>query len=479
MDPLTRNQGAQRPQTVGVRGQTFQNMQAARSASYAARPAAARPLTASRPMATARPISASAATRPLGAAPRPAAGPAYANQTFANTPAREITPTLDPVDNFEPAATSVAKESKKSSSNKVVSIVFVIIAVLAAFAGGIFLGKNWDNIFKKTEEQPVVEKPKAESRDLSSVEIKALSDKVAHLVMADSGSDFIKMDYYRLLPSVVNNTLTDADKLQIAVYSLRNEYITAPDKAESTIATARVEARYKELFGTDLVYVESAYCPNYSLSEDKANYVIGSGCGGGSDNVDMLYKQDYYFKDGFAYVDIAVGSIFANQNSDDATKNTIYTNYYSASDKNPYKTFADFSSLEEFNNFTISTENASAFTHYSLKFELDESENFHFVSGALIEAQPAERTTDTSDETETSSEESTEATDGNAETKTETEEKTEKPSDDVPAKPAEDGQATTSTDQSNNTVNGDDISYKTDPDAPACPRSNPYAICVD
>ena len=435
MDPLTRNQGVQRPRpTAGVRGQTYRSAQA-RSAAYANRSATG--------MATS------------SAAPRPAQ-PAATEQPAYTAPAREITPTIDPVEDFQPITPETNKP--KSSGGKIAGVIIAIIVVMAMFGCGILVGQNWDKIFKKTEETPV-ETPKANDRNLSAAEIKTLSDEVSYLMMADSGVESFGMGYYRLLPSVVNNTLTNADKLEITVYSLRSEYLSG-DNTEQTISATRVEARYKELFGEDLAFVESAYCPGYTLSEDKQTYKIGSGCGGTNDNIDLLYKQSYYFKSGYAYVDIAVGSAFAASN-EDTSKNTIYNDYYTSTAKTVYKTIADFASLEEFNNFMITADTADGFTRYSLRFAEDGNGGFYFVGAAPAEnTKPADTPAD-APEPPADGEKPADAPEPPADG--------EKPADAPEPQPAEQS----STDET------EDISYKTDPDAPDCPRNNPYALCRD
>ncbi len=437
MDPLTRNQGVQRPRpTAGVRGQTYHSAQA-RSTAYANRSAMAP--SASRP------------AQPIAQATNPG------QSAYASAPAREITPTLDPIENFEPITPTSNKPKK--SGGKIIGVIVAIIFAIAMFGCGILVGQNWDNIFKQTKEEKPVETSKTNSRDLSATEIKTLSDKVSYLMMADADTESFKMSYYRFLPSVVNNTLTDADKLEIAVYSLRSEYLNG-ENGSQTIAASRVEARYKELFGRELTFVEAVYCPGYTLSEDKQTYNIGSGCGGTTDNMDLLYKQNYYFENDYAYVDIVVGSVFTAA-GEDTSKNTIYNDYYTSTKKNTYKTIADFASLEEFNNFTISSDNADSFTHYSLKFAEDENGNFYFVSASLVENNnaPTSASEPPADMPEEKPEDLPEPpADG------------EKPADAPDEQPAE---------QSYTGEGEDIISYKTDPDAPACPRNNPAALCRD
>ena len=368
------------------------------------------------------------------------ARPLVDNQDFA--PAREITPVENPVEDFEPVTSPTAQPAKSGAGGKILGVLVALIFIVAAFAGGLYVGKNWDSIFKPAPEKPV-ETPASDTRDLSAAEIKDLSNKVSYLMMANAGTENFTMDYYRFLPSVVNNALTDADKLEIAVYSLRNEYVVAEGSAESSIPAARVESRFKEIFGANPVYAEAVHCPGYKLSEDKTNYLIGSGCGGVTDNVDLLYKQDYYYKDGSAYVDIAVGSKFAALD-DNTALNTIYNNYYAALNKAAYKAFADFASLEDFNNFVINADNASNFTRYSLRFDADTDGNFHYVNATILENAPTATTP-----TETTTPETPAA----------------EPTDNTPAETTP--------------APSDDIGYETDPDAPACPRNNPYAICVD
>ena len=280
------------------------------------------------------------------------------------------------------------------------------------------------------------------------------------------------MDYYRLFPSIANNTLSNTDKLSIVIYSLRDEYVRTDGcqskdcaNAPATVSAERVASRYHEIFGTNLVYAESAYCPSYSLSADKATYTVSEGCGGATDNYDLLFKEGYYYKDGYAYVDVAIGSRFNGENG------TIYNDYYTAADKTAVKTIADFPSAEEFLAFQITADNAKDFALYTLKFKASDANNYYFVEASKTErkaeepATPAEQPTQGSQNCkDAANEASTETTDC-AEPATPEGQPTE-----TPAAPASEDAAPESS---------DDISYETDPDAPPCPRSNPYARCVE
>lgn len=445
MDPLTRNNGVQRPKTTaGVRGQTYRSAQA--RAAYASR--------AQSYNSAAQSAQTQAQTQPQTARP--------VNPAYATAPAREITPTVEPAENFEAVSYADATNKTAKGGNKLIAVIITLVVAIVAFVGGLFLGQNWDNFFAaKTEEKPAVEKPEVSFRDLTAAEQQDLSDKVAYLMLADKGSDFIKMGYYRLLPSVVSNVLTDADKLQIAIYSLRDEYTDTG--AAKTISSARVSARYQEVFGTDLVYVESAYCPGYTLSTDGTLYTITDGCGGFSDDSDLLYKEAFYFKDDYAYADIAVGSVYLDASGEDLGVDTIYTDFFKSTSKSVYKTGTDFASLEDFSAFTINADNSANFALYTLRFKADDSGNFYFVDAAAATRadKPAEIPLSMPGDAQT------EPTDS-----------TITPSD-LPAEPTEPTDSSTPAEAGAAATEDDFISYKTDPDAPACPRYNPYARCVD
>ena len=372
-----------------------------------------------------------------GATPRPTTMPSAA---------REITPVVEPMDDFEPVNPDApAPAPAPKSGHKALGILLSIILIIAAFTGGVFVGMNWDKIFKKTETAST--EPTAETRDLTETEISALSKKVDYLTMSRTVDSSLIAGDQLLFINLANNTLTDSDRLLVTITSLSDEYArtnagcanTAEEStncadSSATISAERVASRYYELFGKNLVYVESSRCPSYILSEDKATYIVKEGeacavkistseetekCGEETEKCVALTlsftKDAYRYLNGYAYVDIT-----------------------DSSDR-----------------------------RFSLRFKADDVNNYYFVDTAKPEQTRPENSENAPAPTED-----------------------EKPAD-APEPPAGEPEPTdapvTPTDSAENSENtssasddtSDDISYETDPDAPPCPRSNPYARCVE
>ncbi len=365
--------------------------------------------------------------------------------------AREITPDVNPVENFTPNNINGGHAGK--GQRNVAGVILGGIIAIAMICVGVFFGVYFSNNSQKTAVTDTTT-TKTVTRKLSAPEISDLSNKVSYLIMAETTQDFTVMGRYRLFSRIAENRLTDVDRLEVAVRSLRSEYTS--DETSSSISVARVAERYAEIFGAELKQAESVYCPSYSLSADGMTYVITGTCDDSSiDTFDLLYKDNYRFENGYAYVDVLVGSMFASSTAD-AKENVIYNDYYESNAKTAYKTIADFATPEEFKAFQITADNGDNFASYSLRFGLDDNGNYYYL-GAINNDQvtipegvaPIEDTTPDVD-----AESTVDASDS-----------------------AETTETTDSTSVVVEESNGKFISYETDPDAPPCPRDNPYAIC--
>lgn len=427
-----------------------------------------------------------------------------------STGAREINP-VDPVSDFRPVNPDISVASTPApKQNKILSIGLTVLCVLLAFAGGLCFGLNWDKIFKKSE-APTAVTPVSDVRELTADEIANLKTKVAYLGMAENvatsltncansasvttstansadvaanatdatnatnsanptnptnpvdstasadvtncgaTSDSLHLLFHNSLPHLFANSLTSDEKIAIALHSLKDEFTCADGSANCTISAERAASRYYEIFGNRLSYVDQPEgdCFRYALSADRATYQVSETCdSNGTKQVLSFGEIDY--RDGYAYLTVSAGS-YLNRLDSETPRADIY--------KDVYTTDEYLLNSVDYNidaaTTVINSANRAQFATYSLRFEYDEtSKAFYFLDAEKITAA------DTS--AEAPSEEPEASAEPTAPAETEPAEASAEPT-----VPEEDYAA------------GDDISYETDPDAPPCPRSNPYARCVE
>ena len=88
-----------------------------------------------------------------------------------------------------------------------------------------------------------------------------------------------------------------------------------PEYTNTGVDADIVAAKYKDLYGTDIVHGslnnnDNHYCPHYFYSEKLHLYYVDSaGCGGKWDSVRQYYKYNYTKDNEHAYVYVAAGTI--------------------------------------------------------------------------------------------------------------------------------------------------------------------------
>ena len=308
--------------------------------------------------------------------------------------AQPITPT-----SIDDAPIILNNDAKKPASNKI-TILVTILVVIIAFAGGVavghfLLGGN-ENI-GGTNNVPT---PEPTATDVKPAELTAdekteLSEKVSWLLMAeDEGTpataESFGVGVYNTFPELVGSNLTDAHKLGIAVYSLRDKYtsefVDYTNENGEVIQDAytigpsvdEVNARFKEIFDAEPVYAQSDYCPFYVLDESRNAYLINNACGGATVNVDLFYKSTFELADDGASVTVAVGSAVYEADATTGEAVGVYNDYRTSTTKTLLMPETDFSTPEELAAFNITSENADQFTQYEFLFTEDDDGNFVF-----------------------------------------------------------------------------------------------------
>ena len=295
----------------------------------------------------------------------------------------------------------------KKSPNKVLLGALAVAAIAAAFVGGMFVGKavlgddnqlacETSGSLPAPSDTPT---PSSAPKTLTDDEIASLSNKVSYLLMGASAevppsSEFLTLNGipgFRKLPAITSNNLTDADKLDIAIYSLNTEFETSENTDDEavpaqTISVDLVQNRYAELFGSDLVEADSTVCEGWHvLSEDQSQYLINSCPEEAVIDTDLVLKSDFELDEsGDAVATIIVGSALNDlAETADPALNGIYNDFAASTEKSIVTPKTDFASEEEFTAFTITSENASEFTTYRLTFEAIDS-GFIFKSAAKV-----------------------------------------------------------------------------------------------
>ncbi|MDO5481139.1 MAG: hypothetical protein Q4F60_02215 [Candidatus Saccharibacteria bacterium] len=340
------------------------------------------------------PAFSSATGLPAAQPIEPMPGASSALPPLPPAPSSDFTPDLNEKDDIV-----LADPPAKKSPNKLLLGILGVLIVVAAFVGGMFVGKMilGDNNQLACETSGTLPAPSdtpAPSSNpsvLSAAETAELSEKVSYLLMGASADVPASSEYltlgapsgFRKLTSLTNNALTDAEKLDIAIYSLSSEYEpveTEDGVAKSAVAVESVKARYLEIFGTELVESASAVCEGWHvLTEDSTQYVIGSCPETHIMSADLVLKENFALdENGDAVATVIVGSSINDANEydtepADAIPNGIYNDFADSAQKTIVTPKTDFASEEEFSAFTITPENASQFTAYQFIFEETDS----------------------------------------------------------------------------------------------------------
>lgn len=286
------------------------------------------------------------------------------------------------------ANTKNAKQRTKNTGYKVMKCVMIffiaVVLLIIGAAGGVFFdrkvllkgGSDTDDTSADDSETATAAGALTPEQEIE------LSEKISYLNLSEDTSEFIVADYYRIFGKLATNSLSESEKLFIAVLSLKDQYQNLPEPVENyteSVPADLVNERYHSLFGADLVQAESPadLCPGYRFDETANLYYVGSGCGGSSLDSDLIYKEKYELDGDTAYAYLRVGS---RNSAPEAGEQAIYNDYFASPDKAVYQTIADFSDENEFMNFQINSGNEQSFSEYRVSFQKNDKNEFSLVS---------------------------------------------------------------------------------------------------
>lgn len=280
------------------------------------------------------------------------------------------------------------KNCKKSPWRPVLCVFLALLLLAAGVAGGVYLDRTV--LQDKRDEELSKLNPSVEGTDevaqvLTAEEEADLSSKISYYTLTawdtQPAEDVsVKTD---LNPEVftrfMTNSLTDEDKISIAINSLSNEYQPTDienDAAKTySLSVERVSERYMSLFGTEIPDLNEgiAFCPGFSRDEAAGVYYIGTGCGGTNPSWNLLYKESFSIDNGVANAFIRVGSkVFDEPTGQSA----IYDDYLDSTTKALYRTEEELGGPDAVTSFKIDGADSQNFAQYRVTFSKNANGEF-------------------------------------------------------------------------------------------------------
>ena len=297
-------------------------------------------------------------------------------------------------------------EEEKSKKNKgkglIVALVIAIVIILGlvgyiCYDKGIILYKNKNKETTNIEEEKVEEVVEKEITDENTKQ--SILDKIYFLNIKTAVIDSPKINNYMefIYPYVRSElysaNLNSSEKIFAAINSLGKEFepltvsyenmeASVKEKfkvySESTyfssvvryqISSSKVEQRYKELFGENLLnHKDVGRCPFYTYDSVNNLYYFTSECGGTSASTNALYVNKITTLDDniYAYVNLA----YITPHGDDISSST----------SDIYDGVSNEGKLIETTNDKYNlSENYTKFTNYKYTFKKDSTGNYYFV----------------------------------------------------------------------------------------------------
>lgn len=302
------------------------------------------------------------------------------------------------------------QNTKKNNVKKIIIIILILILLIGITTFFYLNTREKAQKESNVEEKAKKEKPTKEDKAKDNAEDKIeseISKKVNIIVTEGRDSEGIKIDnntYFSLsllsqYGFLTNDTLTDEDKINIALNSGNHTNITIPqdqiglEEIKNGISSGMIyqqitdeeaKTQYQNLFsGTMIMSDRYGTCPGYIHDAINQVYYINRECGGTSVGGIYLYLSEFTKMEDES---IRVLVTLAFSHGENIYKDIDGYNLASTNEKNEYlyKEKLDYRpDYSYITDFQIAEENKQDLKNYIFEFKKDENNNYYLSTITL------------------------------------------------------------------------------------------------